>query len=464
MKCKKCGKELGQKNICPICSSAPRKEHSDVNDLAVSDDEREKIVIFLLRCQDAWDAEFDSFYDELKPAAGYEDFYAACREGVEILSVLREILSGAEVLTGELIIKVRETIPSRFPTISADRARQLARIVFAAVKESISQPGGKKAATKAAPAAAKAVLSEFESVLDMPEARIRLALLLARRVESLYLSGYTQGILKEKNIDNIYELCTRTESQLKECGLGAKAISSIEEALRKNGLRPGMTFEPEFSEAVKTTLVNGDQVRLALLLADRVESLNLPEYISGVLKGAGIGNIYELCTKTEFQLKECGGLKSIDEIGKKLAEYGLHLGMTFEPEFSEAVKIRLGSVACTDEEKRNLLTKIRDMKLEMFYSLLKFCALAAGTIKSDTNITDDMQLNSLFPHVSDKEKVLRSMNHFFPSKNSLQLTVNSINYFSAGDRFSMSALKRTVSDLKEHLCNHARLDAEDLFD
>ena len=455
--------ELGQKNLCPVCSPSAMKKQPDRQDFSVSDEELEKISLFLIRHPDTWNEEFDSFYDELKPADGYEDFYAACREGVEILSALREILSGAEVLTGELVIKIREMIPARFPSVSADRARQLARIVFSASKESKGQPAGKKASPKAAPADRPA-LSEFESVLDMPEARIRLALHLARRVESLNLSGYTLGILKEKNIDNIYELCTKTESQLKECGFGAKALASIEDALRKNGLHTEMTFNPEFSEAVKTTLENKDQIRLALLLADRVESLSLSEYILGVLKGANIGNIYELCTRTESQLKEYCDVKLIDVIGKTLAEYGLHLGMTFDSDFSQAVEILLGNVARIEEEKRDILSKLRDMSLKKFYSLLKFCALEAGTIKPDTDIADAMDLNLLFPQVADKEKVLRRMNRFFQTRKGGELTINTINYFSAGNPWSPAGWMRTVSDLKKHLCDHALLDAEELLD
>ena len=136
MKCKKCGTELGQKNICPVCSPSSIRKTTDTKDFAVSDEDLAKIAQFLLKYPGTWNVEFDSFYDELKPDCGYRDFYAVCRQYTQIIYAIRRILSGRNVLTAEIIIRIMDEIPQQYPEINDNQARQLAKIVFSETKDS----------------------------------------------------------------------------------------------------------------------------------------------------------------------------------------------------------------------------------------------------------------------------------------------------------------------------------------
>ena len=140
MKCKKCGTEMGQKNLCPVCDSdtgakpkhqADETPNSSENSMAdFSKEELQTIDEFVHAHPKDWNDEFDDFFDKNVFAAGYKETFLKCRHRAEIFDAVREMLKDQKKLSGELMIRIMEEIPQKYPEIQEYEARALAKQFF----------------------------------------------------------------------------------------------------------------------------------------------------------------------------------------------------------------------------------------------------------------------------------------------------------------------------------------------
>ena len=390
--------ELGQKNLCPVCSPLQRKDRPEANDLVVSDEELEKITLFLIRHPDTWNAEFDSFYDELKPGRGYRDFFAACRQYMEILSAIREILSGKKVLTGELIIQVMDEIPQHYPGINEDQARQLARMVFSEAQD-IKTPSGKQD-TNNNPNIEKNPISRLGSTPSWSS-----------------LPSWIQKIPLPR-LGKSEETVTIRSWKVKEGDTIKKGDVLFDVETDKSVL----DVESQFEGTVLKILVPAGK--------------EVPVLTIGLLIGPPGAEISEVDLEAAGLIEERQNLLSGVEPIKR------------------------------ERAKQNLLSRLESIRLEMFYSLLKICALDAGTITVDADIDDNMRLQVLFPKNTDKIKVVKFINRSFsfafpPDMHELSDVSAQISN-SIQSEYRNEELE-TVSDLKKYLYSHSYLDNAALF-
>jgi DNA-directed RNA polymerase subunit alpha len=96
-----------------------------------------------------------------------------------------------------------------------------------------------------------------EEPIDQPQSEVdedteKLAEMLKRSVDELELSVRSANCLKAGHIDSIFDLVTRSESEmLKFRNFGRKSLNEIGEILEGMGLRFGMSFEDEVVRLVK---------------------------------------------------------------------------------------------------------------------------------------------------------------------------------------------------------------------
>lgn len=96
----------------------------------------------------------------------------------------------------------------------------------------------------------EAPLDEQESTVD--EGTEKVVELLRRSVDELELSVRSANCLKAGNIDTLYDLVTKSESEmLKFRNFGRKSLNEIGELLEGMGLRFGMSFDDEVVKLVK---------------------------------------------------------------------------------------------------------------------------------------------------------------------------------------------------------------------
>jgi len=96
----------------------------------------------------------------------------------------------------------------------------------------------------------EAPLDEAEASVD--EGTEKLSEQLRRSVDELELSVRSANCLKAGNIDTLYDLVTRSESEmLKFRNFGRKSLNEIGELLEGMGLRFGMSFEEDVVRLVK---------------------------------------------------------------------------------------------------------------------------------------------------------------------------------------------------------------------
>ena len=119
--------------------------------------------------------------------------------------------------------------------------------------------------------AAKILKDHMELLINFEEAEIeeqrervdegteKLVELLRRGVDELELSVRSANCLKAGNIDSLFDLVTKSESEmLKFRNFGRKSLNEIGELLDGMGLRFGMSFEDDV-----TRLVRGEAVAAA---------------------------------------------------------------------------------------------------------------------------------------------------------------------------------------------------------
>ena len=117
--------------------------------------------------------------------------------------------------------------------------------------------------------AAKLLKDHFQVFINFDEAPIdaqeievdeeleRQIELLARSVEELELSVRSANCLKSGNIGTIFDLVTKSESEmLKFRNFGRKSLNEIAEILEGMNLAFGMTFEDEVADKVKTRVAD----------------------------------------------------------------------------------------------------------------------------------------------------------------------------------------------------------------
>jgi len=91
----------------------------------------------------------------------------------------------------------------------------------------------------------------------------------------------------------------------------------------------------EFEET--TSPADAERQKLKKLLNMSVNEIELSVRAANCLNNANITSIYQLATKTETDMLKHRnfGKKSLEEIKEKLAELGLSLGMSFDPDLVE---------------------------------------------------------------------------------------------------------------------------------
>ena len=137
--------EIGQKNLCPVCSiPSPAPESGketgenpagkDGDYTAYSPDLANLLESFVKENLQNWNLKFDDFYDSLQEKAenevDYEAAVAQCKRWSTIFAEIIKILGKKLELSADLMIEIRKTIPGQFPEISAAKARSLAREFF----------------------------------------------------------------------------------------------------------------------------------------------------------------------------------------------------------------------------------------------------------------------------------------------------------------------------------------------
>ena len=135
--------ELGQKNICPVCGPSAVSESPvpEIIKTEFSDEDLKKITLFLIRHRNTWNVDFDSFYDEFPAAPDYKEFFSFCRNCLEVISAIEDILSGTDTLSAELIIKVMDEITQRFPGITNSQVRLMTKAVFSSKDPAVGTAG-----------------------------------------------------------------------------------------------------------------------------------------------------------------------------------------------------------------------------------------------------------------------------------------------------------------------------------
>ena len=123
--CPKCGMNLGQKHLCPICDQAePGQDNtSGIVSSASSQggDYVSRVIEFVEMHPYDWDEEFNSFYDGL---AGDHDFEACYYEACSKVSdILKKNTPNSEKISGSKTIHVMRELRTVFPDLTSEASR-----------------------------------------------------------------------------------------------------------------------------------------------------------------------------------------------------------------------------------------------------------------------------------------------------------------------------------------------------
>ena len=132
--CPKCGMNLGQKHLCPICdrteentepASNPAVDAGGNTAPAVSQtaDYVSRVIIFIGGYMDDWDKEFNTFFDGLPGEHGYEECHDACSK---VNGIFGKNKPDSDKVSGSMTIKVMNELKAVFPDLSDEEARGLA--------------------------------------------------------------------------------------------------------------------------------------------------------------------------------------------------------------------------------------------------------------------------------------------------------------------------------------------------
>ena len=132
--CPKCGMNLGQKHLCPVCDKTEENTESASNPVAdaggnaasVSSqggDYVSSVIEFIGEHPDDWDNEFNAFYDGLPGNQDYVGCYDTCSRVSRIIPKDKPV---AGKIPGSMTIKVMQELKTVFPDLSDGEARELA--------------------------------------------------------------------------------------------------------------------------------------------------------------------------------------------------------------------------------------------------------------------------------------------------------------------------------------------------
>jgi TPR repeat protein len=129
--CPKCGMNLGQKNLCPICdrteensgNTPPGPEMSDSIPLSQTADYISRAIGFIGEHPDDWDNEFNAFFDGLAGDSDFDEVYDFCstlHDSIRIDAPTSGSIPGS--LTRQVMTILRDLIPE----LTGNEARALA--------------------------------------------------------------------------------------------------------------------------------------------------------------------------------------------------------------------------------------------------------------------------------------------------------------------------------------------------
>jgi hypothetical protein len=131
--CPKCGMNLGQRHLCPICDQPEENTKSASNPAADAGgnaapafwQEKEyvsKVIGFVEKHRDDWDDEFNAFFDGLGEKPDYDECFEACSQVNDILKT--DMSSGK--ISGSMTRDVMRCLRNVFPGLTNEKARGLA--------------------------------------------------------------------------------------------------------------------------------------------------------------------------------------------------------------------------------------------------------------------------------------------------------------------------------------------------
>ena len=132
--CPKCGMNLGQKHLCPVCDKTEENTESAPNPAADAGgntaptasqggDYVSSVIEFIGEHPDDWDEEFNAFFDGLPGNQDYVRCYDTCSRVSRIIPKDKPV---AGKIPGSMTIKVMQELKNIFPDLSDGEARELA--------------------------------------------------------------------------------------------------------------------------------------------------------------------------------------------------------------------------------------------------------------------------------------------------------------------------------------------------
>ena len=146
--CPKCGMNLGQKHLCPVCdkteditessASNPTAETGENGALAFlqEHDYVSSVIGFMEGHRDDWDDAFNAFFDGLDEKPDFDECFEACSQVKKILET--DMSSGriSGSMTRQTMTKLRDV----FPELTSEEARKLAMYLLHERLDSIFAP------------------------------------------------------------------------------------------------------------------------------------------------------------------------------------------------------------------------------------------------------------------------------------------------------------------------------------
>jgi hypothetical protein len=132
--CPKCGMNLGQRHLCPVCDKTEENTEPASNPNADADgnaasavsqteDYVSRVITFIGGYMDDWDKEFNTFFDGLPGEQGYEECHDACSK---VNGIFGKNKTDSDKASGSMTIKVMQELKAVFPDLSDEVARGLA--------------------------------------------------------------------------------------------------------------------------------------------------------------------------------------------------------------------------------------------------------------------------------------------------------------------------------------------------
>ena len=134
--CPKCGMNMGQRHLCPICDkteentgSAPNPTADAGGNTAPAASQTADYVSRLIEFIGGygymydWDKEFNTFFDGLPGEHSYEEYHDACSK---VSGIFGRNRPDSDKVSGSMTIKVMNELKAVFPDLSDEEARGLA--------------------------------------------------------------------------------------------------------------------------------------------------------------------------------------------------------------------------------------------------------------------------------------------------------------------------------------------------